>query len=126
MLVDTIGVQRSGGTASYSVWIFASYLFVPLLLRLLRMRVRLFDRASLPGATSAGVFSLIAYTQSSFGRRITSPSERRRHCAKQVSFGLRYRTCLSWRIADGGILASGTVVRGVAEVISVILNDSLD
>ena len=61
-VVDTIGVQRSNGTASYSVWIFASYVFVPLLLRLLRMRIRLFDRASLPGATSAGVFSLIAYT----------------------------------------------------------------
>ena len=61
-VVDTIGVQRTDSTASYSVWIFASYLFVPLLLRLLRMRVRLFDRASLPGATSAGVFSLVAYT----------------------------------------------------------------
>jgi len=61
-VVDTIGVQLSESTASYSVWIFASYLFVPTLLRLLRPRVRLLDWTSLPKATCAGLFSLIAYT----------------------------------------------------------------
>ncbi len=61
-VVDTIGVQRSESTASYSVWIFASYLFVPVLLRVLRFRVHLLDRASMPKATCGGVLSLIAYT----------------------------------------------------------------
>lgn len=61
-VVDTIGVQRSENTASYSVWIFASYLCVPALLRLFRFRVHLLERASLPAAACAGVLSLIAYT----------------------------------------------------------------
>jgi len=61
-IVDTIGVQRSESTASYSVWVFASYLFVPALLRLLQLHIRLLDRASLPRAACAGVLSLIAYT----------------------------------------------------------------
>ncbi len=61
-IVDTIGVQRSESTASYSVWVFASYLFTPALLRLLRLHIRLLDRASLPRAACAGVLSLIAYT----------------------------------------------------------------
>ena len=61
-VVDTIGVQRSESTAAYSVWIFASYLFVPALLRILRFRVHLLDRASMPKAACGGVLSLIAYT----------------------------------------------------------------
>jgi len=61
-VVDTIGVQRSQSTASYSIWIFASYLLVPALLRILRFRVHLLDRASMPKAACGGVLSLIAYT----------------------------------------------------------------
>jgi drug/metabolite transporter (DMT)-like permease len=61
-VVDTIGVQRSGNTASYSVWIFASYLFVPALLRVLRFQTHLLDRESMPKAACSGVLSLIAYT----------------------------------------------------------------
>jgi drug/metabolite transporter (DMT)-like permease len=61
-VVDTMGVQRSDSTASYSVWIFASYLFVPALLQMFRFRVHLVDRASMPKALCAGVLSLIAYT----------------------------------------------------------------
>jgi drug/metabolite transporter (DMT)-like permease len=61
-VVDTIGVQRSHTTASYTVWVFASYLFVPVAMRSLQMIPRVLDRASLPRATCAGVLSLLAYT----------------------------------------------------------------
>ena len=61
-IVDTIGVHRTESTASYSVWAFASYLFVPAPLRLVQLCVRLLDRVSLPKAAGAGVLSLTAYT----------------------------------------------------------------
>ena len=60
-VVDGMGVQRSQNTISYTVWIFGSYLLMPLLL-LLRFPVRVFAAPSLPRAASAGIFSLAAYT----------------------------------------------------------------
>jgi drug/metabolite transporter (DMT)-like permease len=61
-VVDTIGAQRSENTASYSVWMIESHLFVPALLRILRFQIGLLDRACLPKAACGGVLSLIAYT----------------------------------------------------------------
>lgn len=61
-VVDGMGVQRSQNTISYTVWVFASYLLMPVVLLLLRFRVRVGRTDSLPRATGAGVFSLAAYT----------------------------------------------------------------
>ena len=61
-VVDGMGVQRSQNTISYTVWVFASYLLMPVVLLVLRFRVRVLHRGSLPRATGAGVFSLAAYT----------------------------------------------------------------
>ena len=61
-VVDGMGVQRAQNTISYTVWVFACYVLMPAVLLLLRFRVRVVHRDSLPRATGAGVFSLAAYT----------------------------------------------------------------
>jgi drug/metabolite transporter (DMT)-like permease len=61
-VTDGMGVQRSQSTLSYTVWVFASYLFMPVVLLLLRTPVRLVNVQGLPRAVGAGVFSLAAYT----------------------------------------------------------------
>jgi drug/metabolite transporter (DMT)-like permease len=61
-VTDGMGVQRSQSTLSYTVWVFASYLFMPVVLLLLRTPVRLVNVQGLPRAAGAGVFSLAAYT----------------------------------------------------------------
>jgi drug/metabolite transporter (DMT)-like permease len=61
-VVDGMGVQRSQSTASYTAWVFASYLLMPVVLLLLRFPVRVWSAQALPRATGAGAFSLAAYT----------------------------------------------------------------
>jgi drug/metabolite transporter (DMT)-like permease len=61
-VVDGIGVSRSQNTLSYTAWVFATYLLMPLVLRLLRFPVRIFRADALPRATGAGLISLAAYT----------------------------------------------------------------
>ena len=61
-VVDGMGVQRSQNTISYTAWVFASYLLMPLVLLLLRYPVRVFTAQALPRAIGAAVFSLVAYT----------------------------------------------------------------
>jgi drug/metabolite transporter (DMT)-like permease len=61
-VVDGMGVQRSQYTISYTVWVFASYLLMPIVLLLLKFPIRAVHAESLPRATGAGVFSLAAYT----------------------------------------------------------------
>ena len=61
-VVDGMGVQRSQNTLSYTVWVFASYLLMPLALMLLRAPVSPMRLSSMPRPLSAAVFSLAAYT----------------------------------------------------------------
>jgi drug/metabolite transporter (DMT)-like permease len=61
-VVDGMGVQRSQSTVSYTVWVFASYLLMPVVMRLLKAPVRVLTTDSLPHATGAAIFSLGAYT----------------------------------------------------------------
>lgn len=61
-VVDGMGVLRSQNTLSYSAWVFASYLLMPVVLLLLKFPVRVFHADSLPRAAGAGIFSLAAYT----------------------------------------------------------------
>jgi drug/metabolite transporter (DMT)-like permease len=61
-VIDGMGVQRSQNALSYTVWVFASYLLMPLVLLLLKFPVRVLQTDSLPRATAAGVISLAAYT----------------------------------------------------------------
>jgi drug/metabolite transporter (DMT)-like permease len=61
-VTDGMGVQRSQNILSYIVWVFASYLLMPLVLLLLRTPVRLIKVQGLPRAAGAGFFSLAAYT----------------------------------------------------------------
>ncbi|WP_213806524.1 DMT family transporter [Granulicella sp. dw_53] len=61
-VTDGMGVQRSQNTLSYTAWVFASYLLMPVVLLLLRAPVRLISVRGLPRATGAGLFSLTAYT----------------------------------------------------------------
>jgi drug/metabolite transporter (DMT)-like permease len=61
-VVDGMGVQRSKNTLSYTVWVFASYLLMPAVMRALRFPVRVRHTDSIPRAASAGVCSLVAYT----------------------------------------------------------------
>jgi drug/metabolite transporter (DMT)-like permease len=61
-VVDGMGVQRSQNTLSYAMWVFASYLLMPVVLLLLRFPVRVLHADSLPRATGAGTISLAAYT----------------------------------------------------------------
>lgn len=60
-VVDGMGVQRSQTTLSYTAWVFASYLLMPVVLLVLRFPVRVVTAQSLPRAGGAGVFSLAAY-----------------------------------------------------------------
>jgi drug/metabolite transporter (DMT)-like permease len=61
-VVDGMGVQRTQNTLSYTTWLFASYLLMPLVLLLLRRPIRPNQLRSLPLGAGAGLFSLIAYT----------------------------------------------------------------
>lgn len=61
-VVDGLGVQRAGGALSYSAWLFATYLFMPAVLLLLRFRVQLISRNDWTKAAGAGTLSLVAYT----------------------------------------------------------------
>jgi drug/metabolite transporter (DMT)-like permease len=61
-VVDGMGVQRSQNTISYTAWVFASYLLMPIVLRLLRFPIRVFSVHSSLRVMGAGVFSLVAYT----------------------------------------------------------------
>ena len=62
-VVDGIGVQRSQNTLSYTAWVFASYLSMPVVLLLLRFPVRILNKNSaFPSTAAAGVSSLVAYT----------------------------------------------------------------
>jgi drug/metabolite transporter (DMT)-like permease len=60
-VVDGLGVQRSGSTFSYTVWVFASYLFMPLVLMLLRIPGSRVKINSMSRPMGAAVFSLLAY-----------------------------------------------------------------
>ncbi|HTZ56506.1 MAG TPA: DMT family transporter [Acidobacteriaceae bacterium] len=60
-VVDGMGIQRSRGTLSYTMWVFASYLFVPVVL-LLRISIRRLTVQSMLRPAGAGIFSLAAYT----------------------------------------------------------------
>ena len=86
-VVDTIGVQRSNSTASYTIWVFASYLFVPPSCERSRCRYdcstgRLCRRAH------SLVCSRSSPTLSFSGRRTTLLSELCRHSARRVFSGL--------------------------------------
>ena len=61
-VVDGMGVQRAQNAVSYTAWVFASYLLMPVVMLLLRFPVRVFYAGSLPRATGAGILSLAAYT----------------------------------------------------------------
>lgn len=61
-VTDGMGIQRSQSTLSYTAWVFASYLVMPVVLMLLRMPARPIKVEGLPRAAAAGAFSLAAYT----------------------------------------------------------------
>jgi drug/metabolite transporter (DMT)-like permease len=61
-VVDGMGVQGSQNTLSYTAWVFASYLLMPVVLLLLRYPVQILSTDSALRAGGAGVFSLAAYT----------------------------------------------------------------
>jgi drug/metabolite transporter (DMT)-like permease len=61
-VVDGMGVQRAQNTLSYTTWVFASYLLMPIVLWLLRIPIRYRDLTTLPRAAGAGAFSLAAYS----------------------------------------------------------------
>ncbi len=60
-VTDTIGVQRSGSTLSYVVWIFASYLLMPPGLLLLQNPIRFEKIQDSLRAVGAGALSMTAY-----------------------------------------------------------------
>ncbi|WP_263382299.1 DMT family transporter [Granulicella arctica] len=61
-VTDGMGIQRSQNTLSYTAWVFASYLLMPVVLLLLRVPVKVVTIENLPRAAGAGAFSLAAYT----------------------------------------------------------------
>ncbi|MCU1320829.1 MAG: transporter of the superfamily [Acidobacteriaceae bacterium] len=61
-VTDGMGIQRSQNTLTYTAWVFASYLLMPVVLLLLRIPVQIVKTENLPRAVGAGVFSLAAYT----------------------------------------------------------------
>jgi drug/metabolite transporter (DMT)-like permease len=61
-VTDGMGIQRSKNPLSYTAWVFASYLLMPLVLLLLRIPVRPIRAEGLPRAAAAGAFSFAAYT----------------------------------------------------------------
>ena len=61
-VTDGMGIQRSVNTLSYTTWVFATYLLMPLVLYVLRVPVRIVKAKNLPRAAAAGAFSLAAYT----------------------------------------------------------------
>jgi drug/metabolite transporter (DMT)-like permease len=61
-VTDGMGIQRSQNTLTYTAWVFASYLLMPVVLLLLRIPVQIVKTENLPRALGAGVFSLAAYT----------------------------------------------------------------
>ena len=60
-VVDGMGVQRSQSTLTYTVWVFASYLLMPVVLMLLRAPIGISEMNSMPRPVGAAVFSLAAY-----------------------------------------------------------------
>lgn len=60
-VVDGMGVQRSQNTVSYTAWVFASYLLMPIALLLMRKPIGSADLKSLRRPSAAAVFSLAAY-----------------------------------------------------------------
>jgi drug/metabolite transporter (DMT)-like permease len=61
-VTDGMGIRLSKDTLSYTAWVFASYLSMPVVLLLLRFPVRIVKSQNLPTAVGAGAFSLAAYT----------------------------------------------------------------
>ncbi|RRA49165.1 DMT family transporter [Acidipila sp. EB88] len=61
-VTDGMGIERSQSTLAYTAWIFASYLLMPVMLRVLRMPVSAVKGSGLTRAAAAGAFSLAAYT----------------------------------------------------------------
>ena len=61
-VTDGIGIQRSQNTLSYTVWVFASYLLMPLVLFFMRTPVRVVQGEDLPRTAAAAASSLAAYT----------------------------------------------------------------
>jgi drug/metabolite transporter (DMT)-like permease len=61
-VTDGMGIQRSQNTLTYTAWVFASYLLMPVVLLLLRVPVKIITTENLPRAAGAGAFSLVAYT----------------------------------------------------------------
>ena len=61
-VTDGMGIQRSQNTLSYTVWVFASYLLMPLVLLLKRIPIRVAKGEDLRRATAAAASSLGAYT----------------------------------------------------------------
>jgi drug/metabolite transporter (DMT)-like permease len=61
-VTDGMGIQRSQNTFTYTAWVFASYLLMPVVLLFLRNPIRIVKTENLPSAVGAGVFSLAAYT----------------------------------------------------------------
>ncbi len=61
-VTDGMGIQRTQNPLSYTTWVFASYLLMPLVLLLLRIPVRPIRAEGLPRAAAAGALSLAAYT----------------------------------------------------------------
>jgi drug/metabolite transporter (DMT)-like permease len=61
-VTDGMGIQRSQNTLSYTAWVFASYLLMPVVLLLLQIPVQIVKTDNLLRAAGAGAFSLAAYT----------------------------------------------------------------
>jgi drug/metabolite transporter (DMT)-like permease len=61
-VTDGMGIQRSQTTLTYTAWVFASYLLMPVVLFLLRIPFQIVKPEKLPSALGAGIFSLAAYT----------------------------------------------------------------
>ena len=61
-VTDGMGVRASGNTISYTAWVFASYLFMPVVLVLLGLRLTALRKGDLFRPVGAAVFSLAAYT----------------------------------------------------------------
>jgi drug/metabolite transporter (DMT)-like permease len=60
-VVDGMGVQRSQHSISYTVWVFASYLLMPVVLKLLKTPGSAVQLNSMQRPLIAGVCSLFAY-----------------------------------------------------------------
>ena len=61
-VTDGMGIQLSQNTFSYTAWVFASYLLMPLVLLCLPLPVQIVKTGNLLHAAAAGALSLAAYT----------------------------------------------------------------